>query len=60
MHVTGAESAATAWAAWIYVIARAAYLIVYAAGVFLVRSLIWNVATFAIIALLLAPVVPYW
>src|SRR5690349_11647493 len=53
VQVTGAASAATAWAAWTYVIARLAYLIAYASGVFLVRSLIWNVATFAIILLLL-------
>jgi uncharacterized MAPEG superfamily protein len=60
VFATGAASEATAWAAWIYVGARAAYLIAYASGVFLVRSLIWNVATFAIVGLLLAPVVPYW
>jgi uncharacterized MAPEG superfamily protein len=60
VHVTGSESNATAWAAWTYVIARIAYLIAYGTGVFLVRSLIWNIASLATIALLLAPVVPYW
>lgn len=60
VHVTGSATVATAWAAWIYVGARVAYLIAYASGVFLVRSLIWNVATLATIALLLAPLVPYW
>lgn len=60
VRATGAESVATAWAAWVYVAARAAYLIAYASGVFLVRSLIWNVAAFAILALVLAPVVDAW
>ena len=60
VQVTGAESAATVWAAWAYVAARVAYLITYASGVFLVRSLIWNVAALAIIVLLLAPISPYW
>jgi uncharacterized MAPEG superfamily protein len=60
VHVTHTEGVATLWAAWTYVAARIAYLIAYASGVFLVRSLIWNVAALAIIVLLLAPVVPYW
>ena len=60
VHATSAESAATGWAAWTYVVARAAYLIAYGSGVFLVRSLIWNVATLAILALLFAPIVPSW
>jgi uncharacterized MAPEG superfamily protein len=60
VHVTDSEGVATVWAAWTYVAARLAYLIAYASGAFLVRSLIWNVAAFAIIVLLLAPVVPYW
>ena len=60
VNATGAATAATAWAAWTYVGARIAYLIAYASGVFLLRSLIWNVATLAIVTLLFAPVVPYW
>lgn len=51
-HVAGRETAVTGWAAWTYVVARAAYLIAYASGVFLLRSLIWNVATLAIIVIL--------
>jgi uncharacterized MAPEG superfamily protein len=60
VFATGVANEVTAWAAWTYVGARAAYLVAYASGVFLIRSLIWNVATLAIIALLLAPAVPYW
>lgn len=60
VHVTHAEGAATAWAAWAYVAGRLAFWIAYAAGVFLLRSLIWNVGMVATIVLLLAPLVPYW
>ena len=59
VQVTHAESAVTVWAAWTHVVARGAYHVAYVTGLFLVRSLIWNVATFAIILLLLAPVVAY-
>ena len=60
VYATNAESPVTAWAAWVYVAARAAYLIAYAGGVFLVRSLIWNVGTLAIVTLLLAPFARLW
>jgi uncharacterized MAPEG superfamily protein len=59
VNAMGAESVGTALAAWIYVASRLGYLIAYVSGVFLVRSLIWNVATIAIIALLLAPIVRF-
>jgi uncharacterized MAPEG superfamily protein len=60
VHATRSETEATSWLAWTYVAARIAYLIAYSTGVFLLRSLIWNVASFAILALLLAPLVPFW
>lgn len=55
LALLGETGPATAGAAWTYLGARAAFLVVYAAGVFLLRSLIWNVATFSILFILLAP-----
>jgi uncharacterized MAPEG superfamily protein len=56
-HAAGAQSWMTVWGAHLYFWARLAYLPAYVSGVFLVRSLIWNVATIGIILLLLAPFV---
>ncbi|KKO04616.1 hypothetical protein LCGC14_0084430 [marine sediment metagenome] len=52
--VTGEESVVTVWASIAYLTARSAYLIAYVSGVYLLRSLIWNVATVAIIVILIA------
>lgn len=51
---TGRNSALSQWGAIIYLAARVAYLPAYAFGTFLVRSLIWNVATIGILLLLVA------
>jgi len=40
--------------AQLYVGAHVAYVAFYAAGIFLVRSLVWNVATLGIVLILLA------
>jgi len=48
----------SAWGAGLYFIARLAYVPLYAFGVFLIRSLIWNVAFFGIVLLFLAAVLP--
>ena len=53
-HVAGKHGWMTQWGALLYVGARAAYVVLYAAGIFLVRSLVWNVATLGIVLLLLA------
>lgn len=45
----------TVGGAHLYFWARLIYLPAYASGIFLVRSLIWNVATIGIILILLAP-----
>ena len=45
----------TEWGAQLYFWARVAYVGLYAAGVFLVRSLVWNVAVLGIALMLLAP-----
>ncbi len=43
-HVAGCHSWMTEWGAQLYFWARLVYLGLYAAGVFLVRSLVWTVA----------------
>jgi uncharacterized MAPEG superfamily protein len=44
----------TEWGAQLYFGARVAYLALYAAGVFLLRSLVWNAATPRIALVLLS------
>jgi uncharacterized MAPEG superfamily protein len=44
-HLTDTHNALTEWGARLYFWARVAYVPLYAAGVPLVRSLVWNVAT---------------
>ena len=52
-HVTNTHSWMTEWGVQLYFGARVAYLALYAAGVFLLRSLVWNVATLGIAMVLL-------
>ena len=47
-HVTNTHDALTAWGARLYFWGRLAYVLLYAAGVPLIRSLVWNVATIGI------------
>ena len=47
-HVTGTHDALTEWGAKLYFWGRLAYVLIYAAGVPLIRSLVWNVATIGI------------
>ncbi|TIP13580.1 MAPEG family protein [Mesorhizobium sp.] len=58
VHVLGRESALSEWGAGLYLSARLVYLPLYAAGVPLLRSLVWNVAFVGIVLLLLASVWP--
>jgi uncharacterized MAPEG superfamily protein len=44
----------TVWGAQLYFWGRVVYVPLYGFGVFLVRSLAWNVATFGIILILLS------
>ena len=53
-HVSGVHNALTVWGAQLYLIARVAYVLLYAAGVPLVRSLVWNVATVSILLFVIA------
>jgi uncharacterized MAPEG superfamily protein len=54
VHMTGRESMLSLWGAHLYVWGRVAYLPLYASGVFLVRSLVWNVSALGIFLLLAA------
>src|SRR5262249_25485676 len=52
-HAAGRHGWMTEWGAQLYFWARVAYLGLYTAGVFLVRSLVWNVGVLGIALLLL-------
>jgi uncharacterized MAPEG superfamily protein len=53
-HEAGVHNWMTLWGAQLYFWGRVLYVPLYAFGVPLVRSLVWNVATFGIILILLA------
>jgi len=54
---TRSHSAWSAWGVYLYLAGRLAYLPLYAFGIFLVRSLVWNVAAIGIALLGIALVV---
>ena len=53
-HVSETHNALTEWGARLYLWGRVAYVPLYAAGVPIVRSLAWNVATVGIVLLAIA------
>jgi uncharacterized MAPEG superfamily protein len=53
-HATTTHSWMTEWGVHLYFWARVVYLALYAAGTFLLRSLVWNVAILGIVLLLLS------
>jgi uncharacterized MAPEG superfamily protein len=53
-HAAGRHGGLTEWGARLYFWGRVAYLPLYAAGIPLVRSLVWNVATAGIFLFLIA------
>ncbi len=53
-HVTDTHDALTEWGAQLYFWGRVAYVLLYAAGVPLLRSLVWNVATIGIVLVVAA------
>lgn len=55
-HVLGREGALSGWGAGLYFSSRVVYLLLYAVGVPLLRSLVWNVAFLGIALVLLASV----
>ena len=58
VHVLGRDGALSRWGAVLYFSARVAYLPLYAAGIPLIRSLVWNIACVGIVLLLLAAAWP--
>ena len=54
VHFTDAYGELSKWGALLYLAGRVVYLPLYAFGVFLVRSLAWNVATAGILLLLVS------
>jgi uncharacterized MAPEG superfamily protein len=54
--ITGRTNTWTAWGAVAYVVARVAYVALYASGVPLVRSMVWNVAALGAFAVLVGAV----
>jgi len=54
IHAAATHSWMTEWGVQLYFWARVAYLASYAAGVFLLRSLVWNVAALGILLVLLS------
>ena len=54
VHVVATHGWMTEWGVQFYFWGRVAYLALYSAGVFLLRSLAWNVATLGIILVLLS------
>ena len=53
-HVAARHSWMTEWGVQFYFWARVAYLALYAAGIFLLRSLVWSVAALGIALVLLS------
>jgi uncharacterized MAPEG superfamily protein len=53
-HVAATHSWMSEWGVQLYFWGRVIYLALYAAGVFLVRSLVWNIATLGIVLVLLS------
>src|ERR671911_2532801 len=53
-HVTDTHNVLTEWGARLYFLGRVAYVLLYAAGVPLIRSLVWNVATIGIVLIVAA------
>jgi uncharacterized MAPEG superfamily protein len=52
VHASGSYGVLSEWGAWLYLVGRLAYLPLYACGVYLLRSVAWNVATAGLLLLL--------
>lgn len=53
-HVSGNEGDLTLWGCWMYLLARIVYVPLYAAGIPLVRSLVWLVSLAGLVLVLFA------
>ena len=52
-HLTGHHNSITIWGAYFYLLGRIAYAVIYAIGIPLLRSLVWNFATIGIFMVLI-------
>ncbi|MCY0911869.1 MAPEG family protein [Massilia sp. H27-R4] len=57
-HVGGREGALTLWGAWAYLIARVVYVPLYAAGIPVVRSIVWTASMVGLGMVLVAILMP--
>jgi uncharacterized MAPEG superfamily protein len=53
-QIAGVHSGLTEWGSFLYLGARVAYLLLYAAGIPLIRSLVWNVAAVGMLLFVIA------
>lgn len=53
-HVAGSEGDLTLWGCWLYLLARIVYVPLYAAGVPVVRTLVWLVSMIGLVMVLVA------
>ncbi len=54
-QATGVHTSLTHWGSVAYIAGRVAYTALYIAGIPLIRSLFWNIATFGMLGVLAAP-----
>ena len=57
-HVSGSEGDLTLWGCWLYLVARIVYVPLYAAGIPMVRSLVWLVSLAGLVLVLAAVLWP--
>jgi uncharacterized MAPEG superfamily protein len=58
-HVGGREGELTFWGAWLYLVSRIAYVPLYAAGVPVIRSLVWLLGLIGLLLILLSVESPF-
>ena len=53
-HVGGRDGSLTLWGAWLYLLARIAYVPIYAAGIPVLRSVVWGVGFIGLVLVFIA------
>jgi len=56
-HVSNSEGALTLWGSWLYLLARIVYVPLYAAGIPVLRTLVWMVSVAGLVLILFAVLV---
>ena len=57
-HVSGSEGDLTLWGCWLYLLARIVYVPLYAAGIPVIRTLVWLVSMVGLLMVLFAVLRP--